>query len=431
MGNEKQIGKSQYLDFDNSAYNMLHRASTEWPCLSCDFLSGDLMPLSGYSTVTPTCRKDYKYPIEIYGISGSQASLPSKNKIYVMRMANLCSTKYDDDPEMQAAMEEDDYEEFNEGNPIILHRSIPIKGGINRIRSMQGYPIIAAWSETRQVKIFDIGRVVEDLKNVNYKNKIERKPKTFEMGTTSSFKFKTEGYALEWSPLEIGVLAAGNCGGEMQIYQPADENCSGFKQRGALYNFHEDSIEDVQFCPNDVNGVATCGCDGKVIFTDLRQSPSSGPRLVLDVAECDVNVISWNKTRDNLIATGADDGSFKVYDLKYPGKEPISYIDWHEDQITSIQWQPDDEWTLAVASADNRLSIWDFSVEENNMGMQRDDDQVPEQIIFLHQGQDDIKELRWSPYVNNTIMTTALNGFNLFQPGTDQDLSDDEEEDSD
>ena len=26
------------LDFDNRAYNMLHRVNTEWPCLSCDYI---------------------------------------------------------------------------------------------------------------------------------------------------------------------------------------------------------------------------------------------------------------------------------------------------------------------------------------------------------------------------------------------------------
>jgi hypothetical protein len=69
--------------------------------------------------------------MEVYAVAGSQASLPSKNRIYVMRMANLHQTMYDDDPE-NVGLEA----EFNEGNPIIVHRSIPIKGGINRIRSM-------------------------------------------------------------------------------------------------------------------------------------------------------------------------------------------------------------------------------------------------------------------------------------------------------
>lgn len=428
MGNEKDISKNEYLDFDNSAYNMLHRASTEWPCLSCDFLSGELKPLSGYTNVTPDCKKDFEFPLEIYGVAGSQASMPSKNKIYVMRMANLCSTKYDDDPEMQAMMEKEDYEEFNDGNPVILHRSIPIKGGINRIRSMQGYPIVAAWSEARQVKIFDISNVVEELRGVNYRNKAERKPKVVEMGTTSSFKQKTEGFALEWSPNVIGRLAAGNCAGELQIYQSADDYCSSFKQLGGAYSYHGDSIEDIQFCPNDSNGIATCSCDGTVQFIDMRKPQSSGPTLTLQVDECDINVISWNKVKPILFAAGADNGSFKVYDLRFPERQPISHVDWHEDQITSIEWQPNDEWTLAVASGDNKLSIWDFSVEENSSMMQRDSDSIPEQIIFLHQGQDNIKELRWSPYLNNTLMTTALNGFNLFQPGTDQDISEEDEE---
>ena len=42
MGNEKHISKDEYLDFENGAYKMLHRANTEWPCLSCDFISGEL-----------------------------------------------------------------------------------------------------------------------------------------------------------------------------------------------------------------------------------------------------------------------------------------------------------------------------------------------------------------------------------------------------
>jgi len=42
LGNEKHISKDEYLDFENGAYKMLHRANTEWPCLSCDFISGEI-----------------------------------------------------------------------------------------------------------------------------------------------------------------------------------------------------------------------------------------------------------------------------------------------------------------------------------------------------------------------------------------------------
>ena len=98
----------------------------------------------------------------------------------------------------------------------------------------------------------------------------------------------------------------------------------------------------------------------------------------------------------------------------------------HQDAITSIQWQPSDEWTLAAASADNRVSIWDFSVENNEQEM-NEDYNVPEQVIFLHQGQEDIKEIRWHPFYKDVLMTTAHTGFNLFKPAINEDAASEED----
>lgn len=39
-GTQKNMGAEEILDFENRAYDMLHRATTEYPCLSCDFLTG-------------------------------------------------------------------------------------------------------------------------------------------------------------------------------------------------------------------------------------------------------------------------------------------------------------------------------------------------------------------------------------------------------
>jgi ribosome assembly protein RRB1 len=99
MGNETQIKKDEYLDFENGAYQMLHRANTEWPCLSCDFLSGETANGMQFNQQNVQIEKNLKYPMEVFAVAGSQASLPSKNRIYVMRMANLHETMYDDDPE--------------------------------------------------------------------------------------------------------------------------------------------------------------------------------------------------------------------------------------------------------------------------------------------------------------------------------------------
>jgi ribosome assembly protein RRB1 len=47
---------------------MLHRANTEWPCLSCDFL----LPLDiPYQVKNPLYRKMEKYPLEVFFIAGT------------------------------------------------------------------------------------------------------------------------------------------------------------------------------------------------------------------------------------------------------------------------------------------------------------------------------------------------------------------------
>ncbi len=107
-----------------------------------------------------------------------------------------------------------------------------------------------------------------------------------------------------------------------------------------------------------------------------------------------MNVITWNSINTNLIAAGADDGTISVWDIRYLNKSrSIAEIQFHKEAITSIDFQPFEESVVAVGSADNRVTIWDFSVEPDLKGK---DAEVPDQLMFIHQGIQDVKEVRYN-----------------------------------
>ena len=46
----------------------------------------------------------------------------------------------------------------------------------------------------------------------------------------------------------------------------------------------------------------------------------------------------------------------------------------------------------------------------------RSQEELPAQLLFVHAGQTDIKELHWHAQIPGMIGSTAADGFNLFRP---------------
>ena len=125
--NEKDqpVKEGEELVFDNSAYEMLHRAKVEWPCLSIDILVKERIGQTAKETWFPqhlhtldpsnvvTDKKGImkhrqdKFPYTVYTCAGSQAPNKHDNKIYVMKWSEMYKTLRDDDEEVDEDSEEE------------------------------------------------------------------------------------------------------------------------------------------------------------------------------------------------------------------------------------------------------------------------------------------------------------------------------------
>eukprot|EP01017_Pseudomicrothorax_dubius_P048078 TRINITY_DN8696_c0_g1_i1.p1 TRINITY_DN8696_c0_g1~~TRINITY_DN8696_c0_g1_i1.p1 ORF type:complete len:560 (+),score=176.48 TRINITY_DN8696_c0_g1_i1:124-1803(+) len=409
LGSSKTIGREEVLDFDNRSYDMLHRVQTEWPCLSCDFVVPDQDP-SNPGRLEPVQMK--KYPYTVYLVAGTQASSATKNEIYVMKFAELHKTKYDDD-----SMDGDSEDEDNDEDPKLQIRSVAHRQPINRVRSMNSSPIVAVWDEAGVVSIIDLTKHVRHLAQTPNDAFKREKPK--EASVLGSFQQSAEGFALAWNQVQTGVLAAGARDSVVRLYEPRESQSAW--AAGPVITAHSDSVEDLGFSPSEAHVLASCSVDRSVRIYDLRERASlkRGSIIIEEAHASDVNVISWEDKLSRLLASGGDDGNFRIWDVRHPNR-PISDITWHTEAITSIQFQPGEDAVVAVASADNRLSIWDFATEPDH-GDAQNDMEIPDQLLFLHQGQDDVKELRWHPVYTEMIISTAANGFHAFKPNLEDD----------
>ena len=434
------LKEGETLDYDNDAYEMLHRSKVEWPCLSVDFLLKENSLISAVKDFyLPNDKRNMtsdKYPYNTYIIAGSQTN-EKNGYFYFMKWYNMRKTKYDDDPEKGEDDEDDDEED--KINPFMKYEKIKVNGNINRVKSMRNSSICALWNDSPSVDIIDCEEL---FKNIEYKEEIRveedsnnskskkiKKDLKYKKIFKKSLPQKYEGFAIDWNNINPFVLASGGYDKKVSIFKPKDENVSDIILCGDYLTGHSDSVEDIQWSPNEENVLASCGIDKSIRFWDIRENTKNSPKIIKDAHNSDVNVISWNVIRNHLIASGGDDNTFKVWDLRYFNDPPITEIKWHTGPINALMWDPFDESQLAVCSEDNRLSIWDFSVEPDEKKLfDNFNNEIPQQLVFLHQGQINVKDVKFHPIFKNMLISSAENGLNLFRPNFTDEASDDDDD---
>ncbi|KAK3157153.1 hypothetical protein QOZ80_2AG0116890 [Eleusine coracana subsp. coracana] len=225
-----------------------------------------------------------------------------------------------------------------------------------------------------------------------------------------------EGYAIAWSPPVAGRLVSGDCNNCIYLWEPTSNNWDIEK---IPFIGHSKSIEDLQWSPTEADVFASSSVDKTIAIWDIRAGKK--PCFTIMGQKSDVNVISWNRQSyktllPQLSIVQQDTGEASL----------VAHSEYHKKAITSIEWSPYEATELAVSSEDNQLTIWDLSMERdveeevefkvkiNEMADVPED--LPGQLLFVHQDQKDLKEVHWHPQIPGMIISTAADGFNLLMP---------------
>lgn len=350
-------------------------------------------------------------------IAGSQADRPEKNKLTLLQMKDLHKTYVAPESDDENEDEEDNDDDLDE-DPTIDHVNINHYGGVNRVRAMPQTPgIVGTMADTGHVHVYDLTALTQAVMTGNVP-----RPNAPTKPAYTSTHHRTEGFAFDWCPTAAGRFVAGDCSGGIHVYNPLTNGISWeCASSSGGFQGHTGSVEDLQWSPTESTVFASCSTDRSLRIWDIRDR-SKAQIVAPDVHRDDINVISWNSRVGYLLASGCDDGSFKVWDLRRIRSDtsnPLAFFTFHKQAITSIQWNPHDESMIAVSSADDQVSIWDLSVEAEQTateGAAVVANEYPPQLLFLHLGQRNVKELHFHPQIPGAIVSTAEDSFNIFKP---------------
>ncbi|KMZ62347.1 putative WD-repeat protein [Zostera marina] len=414
-----ELEEGEELQFDPSAYNYLRAFNIGWPCLSFDIIRDSLGLVRT------------EFPHTIYAVAGTQAEIAASNYIGIYKLSKISgkrrelvpsSNDIDSDADSDSSSDDEALDESTQ--PVLQLHKVAHQGCVNRIRAMGQSPhICASWADTGVVQIWDFSTFLNALaesetdKSNSVNNFHHHLPTLKHSGHTN------EGYAIDWNPVVPGRLATGDCDSFIHLWEPSSDT---WNVDGSPFSGHTASVEDLQWSPTEADVFASCSVDGTIAIWDTRLGKS--PAISIKAHNADVNVISWNRLASCMIASGCDDGTFSIRDLRLVKGDNslVAHFEYHKHPITSIQWSPHEPSTLAVSSEDSQLTIWDLSLErdeeEEAEFKAKIKDQVnapenlPPQLLFVHQGQKDLKELHWHQQIPGMLVSTAADSFNILMP---------------
>jgi len=339
------------------------------------------------------------------------------------QLSNLHKTSTDSDAESSSSSEEDDEKE-DPKQPKFIKAHLRHKGGINRVRSKSKF--VAVTGEKKTVSIYDSTKAIQACSDVTAKRAwmlAEKQGKALK--PVQCFTgHRTEGYGLDWA--DDFSLLTGDSSGLIHHWKP---NESGWHIDQVPYSAYgtnnikfDHSIEEIQWQPKSSDTFVTGSVYRCLRIWDIRSGTHAPIISVQQAHDKDINVMSWSSVDTNFIVTGGDDCALKIWDCRNiqstnGAAQPLAVVKHHTKPITSVEWHPKEDGVFAASGEDDQVTIWDFGVEESQEHQieGNNGEKIPQQLLFIHAGHKEYKEVRWDSEKPGNLMTTSGSGFSMFR----------------
>ncbi|XP_010906367.1 WD-40 repeat-containing protein MSI4 [Elaeis guineensis] len=190
-----------------------------------------------------------------------------------------------------------------------------------------------------------------------------------------------------------------------------------------VYQGHEDTVEDVQFCPSSAQEFCSVGDDACLILWDARAGTS--PAIKVEKAHnADLHCVDWNPHDENLILTGSADNSVRMFDRRNLTSggvgTPVYKFEGHKAAVLCVQWSPDRSSVFGSAAEDGFLNVWDH--EKVGKKKERGGTRMPNSppgLFFQHAGhRDKVVDFHWNACDPWTIVSVSDDGESTGGGGT-------------
>ncbi|THG07756.1 hypothetical protein TEA_015570 [Camellia sinensis var. sinensis] len=167
-----------------------------------------------------------------------------------------------------------------------------------------------------------------------------------------------------------------------------------------IFQGHEDTIEDVQFCPSSV------GDDSCLILWDARIG--SSPVVKVEKAHnADLHCVDWNPHDENLILTGSADQSVCMFDRRSLTSggvgSPVHKFEGHK-----AAWSPDRSSVFGSSAEDGFLNIWDYEKVGKKKEGGASAPNSPPGLFFRHAGhRDKVVDFHWNAADPWTVVSVS------------------------